>query len=71
MTYLGEQRLRGLYLAPHLGVRHEQQLLGAELLEARQSGLTALALHGAQVGAVSLADAAVVCNVLTLCVLAV
>ena len=60
-----------MFESPDLRVGHKQQLLGGELREPRQLGLGAVAGHGVGVGSVSLADAAVVCDVLTLGVLAV
>ena len=45
VTHLRQQGLRGLYLTPDLGVRHKQQLLRAELLEAGQPRLNPLGLH--------------------------
>ena len=60
-----------MFESPDLRVGHKQQLLGGELREARQLGLGALAGHGVGVGAVGLADAAVVRDVLALAVLPV
>ena len=60
-----------MFESPDLRVRHKQQLLGGELREPRQLGLGALAGHGVGVGAVGLADAAIVRDVLPLAVLPV
>ena len=60
-----------MFESPDLRVGHKQQLLGGELREPRQLGLGALAGHGVGVGAVSLADATVVRDVLALAVLPV
>ena len=60
-----------MFESPDLRVGHKQQLLGGELREPRQLGLGALAGHGVGVGAVSLADPAIVRDVLPLAVLPV
>ena len=68
---LAQERLRGLNLAPDLGVGDEEHLLVGELSEAGQGGLRAETLNGPGVGPERLVDAAVVRNILTLRVSAI
>ena len=63
---LAQQGLRGLYLAPHLGVRDEEHLLRSELSQAWQGGLRPEALHGPGVGPERLPDAAIVRDIFSL-----
>ena len=68
---LAQKRLRGLNLAPDLGVGDEEHLLVGELSEAGQGRLRAETLNGPGVGPERLVDAAVVRNILTLRVSAI
>ena len=56
---LAQERLRGLNLAPDLGVGDEEHLLVGELSQAGQGGLGAETLHRSGVGSECLVDAAI------------